>query len=162
MTGAHNLDKTLAQAPPSAVAASLQVNEEEFGLARRQFEGAAGDPDSGKFVSPMVGMVPSGTCEPNCPGIRETKVLPAAVPGDVASKVALPGGLVVKQIRTTQFPFATTMSQEQVDLPPGATRPLYWTTNANNLLVVTQGKIRLTLQGGLGGAVMPPPSTSKK
>eukprot|EP00931_Biecheleriopsis_adriatica_P061695 TRINITY_DN3710_c0_g1_i1.p1 TRINITY_DN3710_c0_g1~~TRINITY_DN3710_c0_g1_i1.p1 ORF type:complete len:755 (-),score=135.50 TRINITY_DN3710_c0_g1_i1:129-2393(-) len=162
VTGAHNLDKTLAQAPLSAVAVSLQVNEEEFGLARRQFEGAAGDPESGKFISPMVGMVPFGTCEPKCPKIRETKVLPAAVPGDVASKVALPGGLVVKQIRTSQFPFSTTMSQEQVDLPPGASRALYWTTNANSLLVVTQGKIRLTLQGGLGGAAVPPASVSKK
>lgn len=160
--GAHNLDKTLAQAPDGAVAASVGVTRDEFGLLRPLFANASGDPDLGHFVSPMVGMVPSGTCEPACPKIRETKVLPAAVEANVANEVTLAGGVVAKHIRTAQFPFATTMSQEQVDLAAGATRPIFWVTNANGLLIVIEGEIHLTLQGGVAGLHAPAPQSSKK
>lgn len=66
--------------------------------------------------------------------------------------VVLPGGARAHDMRTPQFPFAKTLSQELLLLEPGVFRGANWVTNANALLVVTEGVVEVQLQGGVTDA----------
>merc|ERR1712232_119912 len=83
----------------------------------------------------------------------ETLAAPAAQEADVTEKVLVNSfpGVTLRQIRTTQFPFARTMSQERAQLQPGAVRGLAW-FSGDALLMVTSGSINISLQGGMLGS----------
>jgi len=152
----HNFDTTVAQAPDAIAAASLSLRLDVYRKMRPAFAGSGGQPvNAMPGSSPLVTMVAPGVCEPDCPQLPETTAAPAAVQNSVEQTVQMPGGVLLHQIRTAQFPFAETMSQERTELPAGAARPLVWVTNADGLLVVTSGNITVSLQGGLAGSSNP-------
>lgn len=151
----HNLDTTVAQAPDGIGAAGINVPIATYRTMQSAFEGSAGPVNATLGSSPLVTMAALGVCEPKCPDIPETFAAPAAVQKSVEQYVQRPGGVNLYQIRTTQFPFAETMSQERTELPPGGARTLVWQTNADALLVVTSGFITVSLQGGLAGSSNP-------
>ena len=64
----------------------------------------------------------------------------------------LPGvaGVTLYRIRTDQFPFSRTMSQERTELAPGAVRPVVWTT-ADSFFMVISGTVTVNLEGGILG-----------
>jgi len=152
----HNLDTTLAQAPDAVAAASMALSVGIYQRMRPAFAGSAGPVNATPASSPLVTMLAAGLCDPECPALPETRAAPAAVEAAAAERtVQLPGGVLLHQLRTEQFPFAATMSQERTELPPGGTRPLVWVANADGLLVVTSGRLTVGLQGGLAGSSNP-------
>mmetsp|Transcript_19500 Transcript_19500/g.56711 ORF Transcript_19500/g.56711 Transcript_19500/m.56711 type:complete len:439 (-) Transcript_19500:72-1388(-) len=152
----HNLDTTLAQAPDHVAAAAMSVSVDVLRRMRPTFAGSAGPVNATPSSSPLVTMLAKGLCSPECPTLQETRAAPAAVEALAAEKtVEMPGGVLLHQIRTDQFPFSATMSQERTELPPGGLRPIVWVANADGLLVVTSGVITLSVQGGLAGSSNP-------
>mmetsp|Transcript_9222 Transcript_9222/g.27295 ORF Transcript_9222/g.27295 Transcript_9222/m.27295 type:complete len:412 (+) Transcript_9222:66-1301(+) len=146
----HNLDTTLAQAPAHVAARALKLQARQFVTMRPAFSISA---NASSVHSPIVTMVAPGACEPTCPPVQETVGAPAAMAGDaVEQTVRLEGaeGLTLHQIRTQQFPFSRTMSQERAELQPGALRPMAWAT-ADGLLCVLSGSITISLEGGILG-----------
>jgi len=154
----HNLDTTLAQAPDDVAAQALGVETSVYKKMVSSFRGSAGSaahPVNAKpESSPLVTM--TAHCDPECPVALQTTAAPAGVEAaSVERMVLLEGDVKLYQIRTTQFPFAETMSQERTELPPNGIRPIVWVTNADALLVVTSGHITVSLQGGLAGSGNP-------
>merc|ERR1712187_825806 len=146
----HNLATTLAQAPDEFAAAALGMTMEEY-LERKPAFAAA--QKASNLTDGIVTPVAPGTCDPQCPDVPETVAAPAGVQADtVEQKKRLPGakGLVLHQIRQSQFTFARTMSQERAELEPGAMRPIVWAT-ADAILAVVSGSITIGLEGGLLG-----------
>jgi len=146
----HNLDTTMAQAPTEVAAGALAVEEGSYSAARPAFAIAE---NASSLHSPIVTMVAPGACEPSCPSVDATVAAPAAVPGPGTEQtVQLSGspGVTLYRIRTPQFPFARTMSQERTELAPGAVRPMVWAT-ADAVLVVVSGSITVSLEGGILG-----------
>jgi len=145
----HNIDTTVAQAPDDVAAKVLGLSVEEYRSMRPNFARAA---HASSATAPIVTMVGKGACEPNCPQVQETLAAPAAMPAsEVEQTKHLAEGVVVHQIRTAQFPFARTMSQERVELAAGAARPLVW-ASADAMLLVVSGSISVTMEGGIIGA----------
>jgi len=143
----HNLDTTLDQAPDSVSAAALGpalgLNASSYEKLHPAFRGAATKETS------LVNVVAQGVCDPECPPVIETTALPASInTADVEKVVHAPGGVVLRQIKTTQFPFSRTMSQERTQLPPGGERQLSW-MSADAVLIVTEGTVTVSIQGGL-------------
>mmetsp|Transcript_56815 Transcript_56815/g.133436 ORF Transcript_56815/g.133436 Transcript_56815/m.133436 type:complete len:414 (-) Transcript_56815:44-1285(-) len=151
----HNLDTTMAQAPVHVAAQALQLHPQQFKAMRPSFAKAAHSIHYTNFnmTAPIVTKVARGVCEPRCPKIHETIAAPAALNADgIEQRVVLPGttGLTLYRIRTEQFPFARTMSQERAELGPGVFRPMVW-ASADAILIVSKGSVFLTLEGGLPG-----------
>jgi len=150
----HNLDTTLAQADNAAAAAALDISTGTYDASRPAFGRAEHSVhySISNMTAPIVTAVAPGACDPECPPILETVAAPAAVQSEVEQPVRLPGapGLMLYRIRTDQFPFSRTMSQERAELSPGASRPLVWAT-ADALLMVVSGTITIGLEGGILG-----------
>lgn len=152
----HNLDTTLAQAPDHVAAAALNIGVDTYTASRPAFGRAEHSVhySVSKMSAPIVTMVAPGACDPACPPVEETLAAPAGVQAaDVEQRATLPGaeGVVLYRIRTAQFPFARTMSQERTELAPGATRPMLW-VSADAVLVVVAGSVVVSLEGGMRGA----------
>lgn len=152
----HNLDTTMAQAPNVVGAQALNAEVASFASSRHAFARAAHSVhySNSNMTAPIVTPVLPGVCDPVCPKREETHAAPAGVQADaVEQRVLLPGveGVVLHRIRTAQFPFARTMSQERTELAPGATRPMVW-VSAEATLVVVAGSIDFGLEGGIPGA----------
>lgn len=146
----HNLDTTLAQAPAAVGAQVLGLSAESYAAVHPAFAAAA---NASPVHSPIVTPVAPGACEPRCPPVEETLGAPAAVEAAAVEQSAtLEGaeGVLLHRIRTPQFPFARTMSQERTELTPGALRPLAW-ASADAVLLVVEGSVTLSLEGGLPG-----------
>jgi len=146
----HNLDTTMAQAPAGVAARALALGEEPYAAMRPAFAIAE---NASSVHSPIVTMVAPGACEPTCPPVDETLAAPAAVQAAaVEQTLGLQGaaGVTLHRIRTPQFPFARTMSQERTELAPGALRPMVWAT-ADAILFVISGSITVGLEGGILG-----------
>eukprot|EP00929_Paragymnodinium_shiwhaense_P060649 TRINITY_DN30291_c0_g1_i1.p1 TRINITY_DN30291_c0_g1~~TRINITY_DN30291_c0_g1_i1.p1 ORF type:complete len:412 (-),score=60.25 TRINITY_DN30291_c0_g1_i1:405-1640(-) len=142
----HNLDTTLDQASAKVAAAMMGIPEAKYGDIHPAFHGA------GIKETSLITQVDLSFCEPECPTLPETLAAPAAQEALTTEKIVQGGpGVVLRQVRTTQFPFARTMSQERAQLQPGATRPLAW-FSADALLMVTSGSINISLQGGILGS----------
>eukprot|EP00438_Fugacium_kawagutii_P000348 Skav204709 [mRNA] locus=scaffold3332:148085:165810:- [translate_table: standard] len=106
------------------------------------------------MTAPIVTAVAPGECDPECPPVQETVGAPAAVQSIVEQKVVLPateGVTLQYRIRTDQFPFARTMSQERTELAPGAVRPVVWTTAATELQGRTGWESRVDQMQSSGG-----------
>lgn len=147
----HNLDTTLAQAPDDIAAAALGIDVSTYRAMRPAFQRAEGHGDIKPF-SPIVTPLAPGVCDPHCPPIQETRAAPAAQEAAVSEvSVTLTEGVTVHQIRTRQFPFARTMSQERTELAAGARRPLVW-VSADAVLLVISGSVVVGLEGGIPGA----------
>lgn len=153
----HNLDTTIAQAPPEVSAQVLDISNsttyEEFVLPNIYKSGLPPP----NLKSPLMAMVSPEVCEPNCPAISEERVAPTAVNKSVELCVPLPGSLggQICDVTTDQFQLATTMSQQRVELPPGAFRSQEWCANCHGLLMVLRGSVRYGLQGGISGSSNP-------
>ncbi|CAE8641017.1 unnamed protein product [Polarella glacialis] len=152
----HNLDTTMAQAPNEVAAPALHIKDGSFAASRGAFAKAEHSIhfSNSNMTAPIVTQVARGACEPSCPSVHETLAAPAAVEADaVEQKVRLPGtdGVTLYRIRTDQFPFARTMSQERTELDAGATRPMVW-ASADAILVVVAGSVTVSLEGGLLGS----------
>lgn len=151
----HNLHTTLAQAPDAVSAAALHIGVDRYRSLRPAFAKSAHSVHytNSNMTAPIVTPVAQGACEPECPPIQETTAAPAAVQATVEERVLLPGvqGVVLHRIRTQQFPFARTMSQERTELEPGASRPMLW-VSADALLCVVKGSVVVSLEGGVLGA----------
>ncbi|CAJ1452316.1 unnamed protein product [Effrenium voratum] len=173
-TGAHNLDKTLGQASENATgqdtdevpAQALGVSVDDYRTAwlphfRNATEDFSAEPSY--FNSPQVAPMPEGyeAWSETLQSIPRTRVLPAAVEHQVEDLVTLERGVKLYQIRTQQFPFATTMSQERAVIPAGGFRRLLWLSNADGLMFVTKGSVRVQLQGGYAGVDYPLKANSK-
>lgn len=150
----HNLDTTLAQADSGTAAAALDISTATYDASRPAFGRAERSIhySISNMTAPIVTAVAPGACDPECPPIVETVAAPAAVQREVEQQVRLPDtpGLALFRIRTDQFPFSRTMSQERAELAPGASRPLVWAT-ADALLVVVSGTVTVSLEGGVLG-----------
>lgn len=152
----HNLDTTMAQAPNDVAAQALHVDVEKYNASRPAFARAEHSIHYSitNMTAPIVTPVAPGACEPECPPVVETIGAPAAVQAAaVEQRAMLPGaaGVEFYRIRTDQFPFARTMSQERTVLAAGAIRPMLW-VSADALLVVISGTVRVSLEGGIPGA----------
>jgi len=152
----HNLDTTFAQATGDVAAAALHISRDSYDKSRPAFARAEHSIhySNSNMTAPIVTMVAPGACDPTCPPVVETTAAPAAVQAAaVEQKVLLPGveGVVLYRIRTEQFPFARTMSQERTELAPGAVRPMVW-VSADAVLVVVAGSVTVSLEGGILGA----------
>jgi len=146
----HNLDTTMAQAPAEVSAAALGISEERYAAMEHAFAISA---NASSLHSPIVTMVAPGACEPSCPPVDETMAAPAAVQAaGTEQMLQLSGapGVTLYRIRTPQFPFARTMSQERTELAPGAVRPMVWAT-ADAILFVVSGTVTVSLEGGILG-----------
>jgi len=159
----HNMDTTIAQAPPEVSAQVLGITATNGTSASQTYEESvlpsiykSGLP-SPYIDSPLMAMVPPEVCEPNCPAINETRVAPTAVNKSVEVCIPLPGsrGGQICDITTDQFQLATTMSQRRVELPPGAFLSQEWCANCYGLLMVLRGSVRYGLQGGISGSSNP-------
>eukprot|EP00931_Biecheleriopsis_adriatica_P092697 TRINITY_DN66488_c0_g1_i1.p1 TRINITY_DN66488_c0_g1~~TRINITY_DN66488_c0_g1_i1.p1 ORF type:complete len:410 (+),score=75.59 TRINITY_DN66488_c0_g1_i1:81-1310(+) len=150
----HNLHTTLAQASDSVAAAALGMDVNKYKSLKPAFEKSAHSVhySTSNMTAPIVTAVAPGMCDPECPKVQETMAAPAAVQATVEEMVVLPNaqGVVLHRIRTQQFPFARTMSQERTELEPGATRPMVW-ISADALLCVVNGSITVSLEGGMLG-----------
>eukprot|EP00746_Dinoflagellata_sp_MGD_P008663 gnl/MRDRNA2_/MRDRNA2_117357_c0_seq1.p1 gnl/MRDRNA2_/MRDRNA2_117357_c0~~gnl/MRDRNA2_/MRDRNA2_117357_c0_seq1.p1 ORF type:complete len:425 (+),score=63.10 gnl/MRDRNA2_/MRDRNA2_117357_c0_seq1:188-1276(+) len=145
----HNLDTTLAQAPDDLAAHTLQMSVEQYHKMRPNFGRSA---VASNLTAPIVTMVGPKACEPECPKVQETVAAPAAMQASAVEQTKqLEKGVVLHQIRTANFPFARTMSQERTELAPGATRPIVW-ASADAMLLVVSGTITVGLEGGVLGA----------
>lgn len=152
----HNLDTTFAQAPSDIASAALHVGVKTYEGLRPAFARAEHSIhySNSNMTAPIVTPLAPGACDPQCPKVKETVAAPAGVQGwAVERRVQLPGaeGLTLYQIRTDQFPFARTMSQERTVLDAGAMRPMVW-ASADALLVVISGSIVVSLEGGIPGS----------
>jgi len=148
----HNLDTTLAQTPFENAARALKVNETYYKNELLPLFKEAGDGSVDGETSPLVVQgCRRVSDEQFCPCLSETTIVPAAVNHTVEVEYNIADGVKVFQIRTDQFPFAQTMSQERTTLAAGALRPLVWTTNADAILRVIKGNVTIGLQGGLPG-----------
>mmetsp|Transcript_9437 Transcript_9437/g.22727 ORF Transcript_9437/g.22727 Transcript_9437/m.22727 type:complete len:412 (+) Transcript_9437:38-1273(+) len=148
----HNLDTTLAQADNDLAAAALDIPLATYDASRPAFGKAEHSIhySNSNMTAPIVTAVAPGACDPECPKIHETVGAPAAVQSIVEQKVMLAPGVTLYRIRTDQFPFARTMSQERTELAPGAARPVVWTT-ADSYFVVVAGTVLVSLEGGIPG-----------
>jgi len=150
----HNLDTTLAQADNDVSASALDLSLEVYEASRPAFGKAIHSIhySNTNMTAPIVTAVAPGECDPECPPVQETVGAPAAVQSIVEQRVILPAteGVTLYRIRTDQFPFSRTMSQERVELAPGAVRPVVWTT-ADSLLMVVTGTVTVSLEGGILG-----------
>jgi len=153
----HNLDTTFAQATEDSAASALGIGVEDYLETIFPRVDESGGPLVGSQLdrnSPTF--VPSCNSGPElgCPdfwSIPETTSIPAAFNNTIERRVDFADGVTLHQIRTTEFPFSRTMSQERVSLDPGAIRPLVWTTEADAVLAVVEGKVTVRLQGGVEG-----------
>mmetsp|Transcript_79366 Transcript_79366/g.190514 ORF Transcript_79366/g.190514 Transcript_79366/m.190514 type:complete len:408 (+) Transcript_79366:66-1289(+) len=150
----HNLDTTLAQADNDVAAYALDISLATYDASRPAFGRAEHSIhySNRNMTAPIVTAVAPGACDPECPRIQETTGAPAAVQGYVEQKVVLPDteGVTLYRIRTDQFPFSRTMSQERTELDPGAVRPVVWTT-ADSFFMVVSGTVVVSLEGGILG-----------
>lgn len=144
----HNADSTLAQATNQAAANAMNLPVDVYAeQARPRFEDSE---EPSAETSPLLLPAIPGACLVHCPPIAETTAKPAAVSFLVEGRpTLLSGGVEARDLRTAQFPFAKTMSQQLLFLTPGQLRGENWVTNANALVVATQGEIEVHLQGGV-------------
>jgi len=159
----HNLDTTIAQALPEVSAQVLDITALGNTSASQTYDEhvlpsiyRSGLPPP-NLESPLMAMVSPEVCEPNCPAIDEQRVAPTAVNQSVEVCGPLPGfrGGQICNIYTDQFQLATTMSQQRVELPPGAFLPQQWCANCHGVLMVLRGSVRYGLQGGIAGSSNP-------
>lgn len=152
----HNLDTTFAQAANDVAASALHVDIAAYAASRPAFAHAANSNHFSRsnMTAPIVTMVASGSCDPKCPPVQETLAAAAGVQAvAVEQQVMLPNapGVSLHRIRTDQFPFARTMSQERTELSPGAVRPMLW-VSADAVLIVVAGSVTVSLEGGIPGS----------
>ncbi|CAE7775449.1 oxdD [Symbiodinium sp. CCMP2592] len=150
----HNLDTTLAQADNDVAATALGLSLPQYQASRPAFGRAEHSIhySNSNMTAPIVTAVAPGACDPECPPIHETVGAPAAVQSIVEQRVELSGvtGVTLYRIRTDQFPFSRTMSQERTELAPGAVRPVVWTT-ADSFFMVVSGTVTVSMEGGILG-----------
>jgi len=145
----HNLDTTLVQTPHSVGAQALDLSQASYHEVLRNFQRASqGD-------SPLLTMTAPELCEPSCPAIMETQVAAVGVNRSVEVCHELVGGARECNLATDQFPFATSLSQQRVQLSAGGFRPLLWCANCHGLLAVIAGSVQFGLQGGLAASANP-------
>jgi len=151
----HNLATTVAQSPDEIAAKALGVDLKAYTDARPTFIKSAHSIHYSfkNMTAPIVTAVEPSVCEPKCPPVMETLAVPAAIHGPSVEVEVYPPvseGCRLFTIRTSQFPFSRTMSQERAELSPGATRPMVWNT-ADAVIVVLRGSIVFGLEGGIIG-----------
>jgi len=150
----HNLPTTLAQSPDDFAAAALGSDIEHYKEARPSFAQTVQSVhySFSNMTAPIVTSVhPIESC---CAPIIETIAAPAAMEAVAVEKLLYPSvgeGCVIHTVRTSQFPFSRTMSQERVELKRGARRPIVW-ASADGLLAVVSGRIIIGLEGGVLGS----------
>jgi len=151
----HNLDTTIAQATDQSASAALDISVDEYIESIFPRVEEAGGPLVGsdmKRSSPTF-VANCASPETDCPdfeAVGETNAVPAAVDAvDVERHIDIADGVRISQIRTEDFPFSRTMSQERTTLEPGAIRPLAWTTDADAIMTVVRGNVTVRLQGGV-------------
>eukprot|EP00913_Durusdinium_trenchii_P026005 g24399.t1 len=141
----HNLDTTFAQADDDVAAQALDLSLATYEASRPAFGRAKHSIhySNRNMTAPIVTAVLGGECDPECPPIQETVGAPAAVQSFVEQKVLLPHteGVTLYRIKTDQFPFSRTMSQERTELAPGA----------DSILMVVSGTVTVSLEGGILG-----------